>query len=119
MEFELEWELKLFREEQPSLFDEVGERYSATPIGDDTAKRMLNIINLLESALAKETEQQCNCNLPNVSGALPLLITEKYDDYYLAYLKGINGMVVEAQSEDEAIDELMISIRVKLLHDRQ
>ena len=66
MEFELEWELKLFREEQPSLFDEVGERYSATPIGDDTAKRMLNIINLLESALAKETEQQSNCNLPDV-----------------------------------------------------
>ena len=67
----------------------------------------------------KESKQQSNCNLPNVSGALPLLITEKYDDYYLAYLKGINGMVVEAQSEDEAIDELMISIRVKLLHDRQ
>lgn len=67
MDFELEWELKLFREEQPSLFDEVGERYSATPIGDKTAKRMLNIINLLESALEKQSEQQSNCNLPHVS----------------------------------------------------
>ena len=69
MDFELEWELKLFREEQPSLFDEVGERYSATPIGDKTAKRMLNIINLLESALEKQSEQQSNCNLPHVSVA--------------------------------------------------
>ena len=67
MDFELEWELKLFREEQPSLFDETGQRYSATPIGDKTAERMLNIINLLESALEKETEQQSNCNLPHVS----------------------------------------------------
>jgi hypothetical protein len=67
MDFELEWELKLFREEQPSLFDETGERYSATPVGDGTAKRMLNLINLLESALMKQSEQQSNCNLPQVS----------------------------------------------------
>jgi len=67
MDFELEWELKLFREEQQSLFDETGERYSATPVGDGTAKRMLNLINLLESALIKQSEQQSNCNLPQVS----------------------------------------------------
>jgi hypothetical protein len=67
MDFELEWELTLFREEQPSLFDEFGERYSATPIGDKTAKKMLNIINLLESALSKQPEQQSSCHLPQVS----------------------------------------------------
>ena len=78
MDFELEWELKLFREEQPSLFDEVGERYSATPIGDKTAKRMLNIINLLESALEKQSEQQSNCDLPHVSSSLRERELNKY-----------------------------------------
>jgi hypothetical protein len=67
MDFNLEWEIKLFREEQPSLFDETGKRYSATPIGDKTAERMLNIINLFECAAAKRHEQESNCNKTAVS----------------------------------------------------
>jgi len=53
MEFDLEYKLGLFREEQPSLFDENDARYTATPIGKETAEMMLQLINEMERALAK------------------------------------------------------------------
>ena len=111
MDFELEWELKLFREEQPSLFDEVGERYSATPIGDKTAKRMLNIINLLESALEKQSEQQSNCNLPHVSVSLLSDLPENkplYKDSGLWQLRtdDMDDVIIQQHSDESDEDFL-------------
>lgn len=57
MEFDLEYKIKLFREEQPSLYDEFNKRYSATPIGKETAETMLEIINELEIALLKSEQE--------------------------------------------------------------
>ena len=111
MDFELEWELKLFREEQPSLFDEVGERYSATPIGDKTAKRMLNIINLLESALEKQSEQQSNCDLPHVSVSLLSDLPENkplYKDSGLWQLRSDDMDEVIIQQHSEESDEAFL-----------
>lgn len=55
--------------------------------------------------------------------ALPKMIIEHPQDglpfgeqYYLAYLEG-TAIVVQAETEEQAIDELMTSIRVQLLHD--
>jgi len=69
MEFDLEYKLQQFRDEQPELFDEKGERYIATPISKSNGEMMLQLINELESALEKaETEiSQLTIPLVNVS----------------------------------------------------
>lgn len=54
MDFEIEYKLGLFRDEQPSLFDENNERYTATPIGKKTAEMMLQLIDEMEKALAEK-----------------------------------------------------------------
>lgn len=45
----------------------------------------------------------------------PIYMEEK--QYFLAYLNGIKGMVVQGDSFENAVDELMTSIRVKLLYE--
>lgn len=53
---------------------------------------------------------------------LPLLKTEHIPSFgnipaqWMAYLENVNGMLVMADTEEKAIDELMISIKVQLLH---
>jgi hypothetical protein len=54
MNFEIEYKLELFREEQPSLFDEDNKRYTSTPIGKATAEIMLQLINEMEVALKEK-----------------------------------------------------------------
>lgn len=49
------------------------------------------------------------------------LITENHKIEWLAYLddcEGMKGAVCSGKTEMEAIDELMISLKVKLLYDR-
>ena len=70
MEFELEYKLKLFREEQPDLFDKNNERYTATPIGKETGEMMLQLINELECALAKAETEIKQLTIPDVSVSL-------------------------------------------------
>jgi len=53
MEFDLEYKLQQFRKAQSGYYDESGKRYSNTPISNENAELMLDIINELESALAK------------------------------------------------------------------
>lgn len=53
MDFDLEYKLKNFRQEAKSLFDEHGERFSATPISDSTAKIMLQLINEMDEVIAR------------------------------------------------------------------
>lgn len=73
MDYEIEYKLELFREEQPSLFDENGERYTATPICKETAEMMLQLINEMEKALAQKPDASKNTlPIPHVSGSLPL-----------------------------------------------
>jgi len=50
---EIDYNLQLLRDELPSLFDENGERYKATPISNDTAKLMLKLINDFDSYASK------------------------------------------------------------------
>lgn len=47
-DFDLEYNIMLFRKEQKELFNPYGERYT-TPISYKTAELMLTIINELES----------------------------------------------------------------------
>ena len=53
MEFDLEYKLKLFREIESENFDEKGERYTGSNFSKETSEMMLQLINELESALAK------------------------------------------------------------------
>lgn len=53
MDWDTEYKLKMFREEQDGLFDSNGERYTSTPIGKETSEMMLQLINELESALVR------------------------------------------------------------------
>ena len=90
MEFDLEYKLQQFREEQPELFDKNGERYTATPISKSNGEMMLQLINELESALAKaETEiRQLNIGVISKSetevcehkNAYPVLLDEYCPD---------------------------------------
>jgi len=73
MDFELEYKLKQFREEQPDLFDENNERYAATPIGRETGEMMLQLINEFESALAKAETEIKQLTIPVVSQQSELL----------------------------------------------
>lgn len=57
-----------------------------------------------------------------VSGSLPPIEVEKcYPDlhpsYWIASWKAFPGMVVQAETREDVINELMTSIRVKLLYD--
>lgn len=70
MDFELEYKLKLFRENQPELFDENNERYTSTPIGKETSEMMLQLINEFESALAKAETEIKQLTIPVVSKRL-------------------------------------------------
>lgn len=64
MNYNTEFKLQEFREEQSQLFDENGKRYSNTPISDRTAELMLQIIDELANGddIAHE-----KCTLPVVS----------------------------------------------------
>ena len=53
MEFDLEYKLKLFREIESENFDANGKRYTNVNFGKETSEMMLQLINELESALAK------------------------------------------------------------------
>jgi hypothetical protein len=53
MDFDLEYKLQLFREEQPELFDAKGKRYTGTRLSNETAEMMFELINELEGALVK------------------------------------------------------------------
>jgi DNA-binding PadR family transcriptional regulator len=48
MNFDTEYKLMLFREEQADLFDKNNKRYTATPIGKETAEMMLQLIDGME-----------------------------------------------------------------------
>ena len=56
--------------------------------------------------------------------SLPLLKVEHIPsfgtmpEHWIAWLEGTKGMVVTADTEEQAIDELMISIKVMLLYKR-
>jgi len=47
-DYDLEYELQQFREEQKGLFDEDGKRYGGVNISNREAERMLALINMLE-----------------------------------------------------------------------
>ena len=68
MEFDLEYKLQQFRDEQPELFDKNGERYTATPISKNNGEMMLQLINELESALAKAETEIRQLTIPDVVG---------------------------------------------------
>ena len=45
MEYDLEYKLQQFREEQPELFDAKGKRYTGTELSNRTAEMMFELIN--------------------------------------------------------------------------
>jgi hypothetical protein len=53
MDFELEYKLQQFKDEQSELFDENGKRYTGVKLSNRTAELMLELINDFEHALAK------------------------------------------------------------------
>lgn len=57
-------------------------------------------------------------DIGDVSELLPQLMTEYKDCIWIAWLKNCKGMVVQGLSEEQVIDELMTSIKVKMLNDR-
>jgi hypothetical protein len=57
MNFDIEWNLQEFREEQSQLFDENGKRYTGVALSNDTAEAMLKIINDMESEI-KQLEEK-------------------------------------------------------------
>jgi hypothetical protein len=65
MNYNTEFKLQEFREEQSQLFDENGKRYSNTPISERTAELMLQIID--ELANGDDTAHE-KCTLPVVMG---------------------------------------------------
>lgn len=43
---------------------------------------------------------------------------QKFEEgHYLAFIEGMPGMVTESTSAKEAFDELMLSLKVKILYD--
>ncbi len=49
----------------------------------------------------------------------PKLYTEQHLEYHWsAYLNSAPGMIATGTTEQEAIDKLMVSVKVKLLYDR-
>jgi len=69
-------------------------------------------------------EEKLNGDKADVMLSLPLLVTDyipsfgNMPSHWMAYLENIKGMIVTGDTEEEAIDELMISIKVALLHKR-
>jgi len=53
MEYNLEYDIKEFREEQKELFDVDGYRFTGVCMSDRQAEQMLRLINDLERALIK------------------------------------------------------------------
>ena len=98
MEFDLEYKLQLFREEQPELFDENNERYTATPIGKHNGEIMLQLINELESALLKAEQKTCNCNIPHVSNLL------------IAFLEHCEGIYTEDYSNEHIVETYLSNL---------
>ena len=49
MNYETEYKLKLFRDIQPSLFDEKGKAYRGTRVSNSQLEQMLELINCLET----------------------------------------------------------------------
>jgi hypothetical protein len=70
MDFDLEYKLQLFREEQPELFDAKGKRYTGTELSNRTSEMMFELINELERAL-EEIQNEATKTLPinSVSGS--------------------------------------------------
>ena len=74
--------------------------------------------------MKKNEKKKLNGTKADVMLSLPLLVTdyipsfENMPFHWMAYLENIKGMVVTCDTEEEAIDELMISIKVALLHKR-
>jgi len=58
MNFDIEWNLQEFREEQSQLFDEDGKRYTGVSLSNNTAEAMLKIIDDMESEIKQLEEKQ-------------------------------------------------------------
>lgn len=71
MEFDIEWNLQEFRNEQHELFDENGKRYTGVSLSNDTAEAMLKLINDLECALVKCSKENAALPIFDVRRMLP------------------------------------------------
>lgn len=56
--------------------------------------------------------------LPSVSITLPALITEDHNIEWMAYLEGVGGVVATGDTEKDAVNGLMVLIKIKLLYDK-
>ena len=74
MEFDIEWNLQEFRNEQHELFDENGKRYTGVSLSNDTAEAMLKLINDLECALGKCSKENAALPIFDVSQRSELLL---------------------------------------------
>lgn len=84
-------------------------------------KVSLHTMGNISDLIDKYTEAEVNkiSSKPIVIKSLPLLKTENHNEAgWIACLDGV-GLVTQGKTEEEAIDELMISIKVKLLYDRK
>lgn len=63
--------------------------------------------------------QVWEARIKEVQPALPSMELEEIEGIWLASLKGCKGMVVQGETKEKAIDELMISIKVKLMYEYQ
>jgi len=104
MEFELQWLLSEFREEQLSLFDEDGKRYSGVRMGDNAAEMMLKLINGLVEELAT------NDNTAELYNELIMQVGNKYEgesrhETALRYIKGAEMSDNEAHGGNTTKDQ--------------
>ena len=85
MNFDIEWNLQEFREEQKELFDENGKRYTGVSLSDRTAEIMLKLIDDMENEIERleEIKKKQNKTLqstalkPNVSSSKRIYISGK------------------------------------------
>lgn len=78
--YDIEWNLQEFREEQKELFDENGKRYTGVLLSNDTAKAMLKLINDIESALGECSKKNAALPIFDVIGSLPEFMAEFLKD---------------------------------------
>ena len=91
MEFDLEYKLQLFREEQPELFNAKGKRYTGTALSNRTAEIMFELINELESALIESETGEVKLTIPVVSKPNVPACTDCGDFGYIYDESGIIG----------------------------
>jgi len=119
MEFDLDYKLQQFREEQPELFDKNGKRYTGTPLSNRTAEMMLELINELAdlsnwSSLndglpedLEENETVWACNKETGFVALACLVYCE-DGWLWAISNGViyseNGKIISECDIDDAYD---------------